>query len=125
MKKFYAIIGAFVLIVSGRVWAGVDDVLPAHEIVVFTQATCSHCWSAKDYVKEHYPDLTVQWRDISDEKNWKLMLVCASKFKIDKNRLGTPLFCMGQNYILGWGRSERKEFDEYVKDFNPPSQVSE
>ncbi|MBQ3696014.1 MAG: hypothetical protein II938_03495 [Alphaproteobacteria bacterium] len=117
MLKIFRVLAVLVLFLSGACFAGVEKLLPENEVIVFTQATCSHCWAAEDYIKENYPNLTVQWREVSDAKNWQLFLACAAKFKLDRSKLGTPLFCMGPHYIMGWGRSERKQFDEYVKDF--------
>ena len=43
------------------------------------------------------------------------MLVCAEKFDLPQNRLGTPLICMGNNYILGWSEKAPATFEAYLK----------
>ena len=104
---------------ANYVFAGIETLISPKEIYVFTQATCSHCWAAEDYLKDKYPDLKIQKKDLADQQNRTLFFACAAKFKLDKNKLGTPLFCMGDHYIMGWGRSERKLFEEYVTEFLP------
>ena len=44
----------------------------------------------------------------------KLFEKCAEKFNIDKRELGTPLICMGNNYILGWSKNAGIQFDSYL-----------
>ena len=60
-----------------------------------------------------------KFRDLSDDYNTTLFFACGEKFGLNKMSMGTPLFCMGNHYIMGWGSDERKQFDLYVKDFLP------
>ena len=125
MKKIIFAIGVCFLLVGfggHRILAKISDVLHPDEIYIFTQATCHHCWDAEDFLRDEYPDLKVQKRDIADSKNRVLFFACGAKFKLDQAKMGTPLFCMGDHYIMGWGRSERKKFNEYVKEFLPELQ---
>ena len=119
MKKIYLTLFLILMLFCCKGFAGIEQLISPDQIYVFTQATCSHCWAAEDYLKEEYPDLKIQKRDIADSKNLNLFFACAAKFKLDKTQLGTPLFCMGDHYIMGWGRSERKLFEEYVEEFLP------
>lgn len=96
-----------------------QEVIQEKEIYLFTQRTCPHCWAAEAYLKEKYPSLTIEPREISDRKNLALFFACGEKFGLDKARMGTPLFCMGKHYIMGWSQEEQDQFDTYVKDFLP------
>ena len=107
MKKFFVCV--FLLFIACKCFGAINDLLSPKEIYVFTQVTCHHCWDAEDYLKDKYPDLKIQKKDIADEQNRFLFFACAAKFKLDKAKLGTPLFCMGDHYIMGWGRAERKQ----------------
>ena len=51
------------------------------------------------------------------KNNLELFIKCADKFRLDKRSLGTPLICIGNNYILGWNRDNEKKFDEYIIQF--------
>lgn len=114
------------LLVATGVWFFVKatQAVPVNEIrddqiYVFVQQGCRHCWAAEDFLKKKYPNLKVQLRDISESNNRKMFFGCGAKFGLNKLRMGTPLFCMGKNYILGWDNAAEKEFEEYVKDFLP------
>ena len=68
-------------------------------------------------MNEKYPNLEMKLINIRQSReNFELLLKCAKKFNIGNN-LGTPLICMGDNYIMGWSEEQQKQFDEYVKDF--------
>lgn len=91
----------------------IDDV----HIYVFEQATCPHCHHAKQYISATYPNITVVYRNIAQKQNMQGLVACADKFHLDKQKLGTPLICMGQHVILGWGDKQQKQFDQYVQPF--------
>lgn len=89
------------------------------EIYIFVQQGCRHCMAAENFLKDKYPNLNVQLRDISEERHRKIFFGCGAKFGLSKLKMGTPLFCMGQHYILGWDQMAEKQFESYVKDFLP------
>ena len=91
----------------------IDD----EHIYFFTQSMCPHCNHAAAYITENYPDLKIEYLEITDPKNQDSFIACADKFYLNKRQLGTPLICMGQHYILGWSQEEQNKFDVYVKDF--------
>lgn len=86
-------------------------------IYFFTQTMCPHCNHAATYIAKTYPDLKIDYLEITDTQNQESFIACANKFHLNKRKLGTPLICMGQHYILGWTEEEQKHFDEYVKNF--------
>ena len=96
--------------------AGSGVLLPS-EIYVFVQKTCPHCQAAEAYLDKSYSNVSIQIRDISQSENRALFFACAEKFGLSKWSLGTPLFCIGNHYIMGWGPEEQAKFDAYVKDF--------
>ena len=64
MKKLLFLLAAIGVVVLWGFWnkapANVDEMLLPNEIYVFIQKGCPHCWAAEEYLKETYPDLTVQ-----------------------------------------------------------------
>lgn len=87
------------------------------KIYNFYQPTCPHCHEAINYLNAAYPDLKLELIDITaGRENMDLFIKCAKKFNLG-NQVGTPLFCMGAHYIMGWSKQEQQNFDEYVKDF--------
>lgn len=87
------------------------------QIQFFTHEGCPYCEKAMQYIKINYPKLSMQVLEVDKGDNLKLFVRCASKFKLNKDKLGTPLICMGDNYIMGWSKENQKLFNEYVKPF--------
>ena len=95
-----------------------DDIvaLSANEVYFFYQETCPHCHHAADYIQAHYPDLAVKSLDIKMPGNLRLFESAVKTYKVGSN-VGTPLLCLGKNYIMGWGDEDAARFDAYVKDY--------
>lgn len=89
----------------------------SNQIQFFTHEGCPYCEKAMQYIKINYPKLPMQVLEVDKGDNLKLFVKCANKFKLNKNELGTPLICMGDNYIMGWSMENQKLFNEYVKPF--------
>ena len=123
MKKLLISLMIFVVGVIGLwTWAtraASPDAIKPNEVYIFTQKTCPHCWAAEDYLKEKYPSADFKFKDLSDDNNRALFFACGEKFGLNKMAMGTPLFCMGDHYIMGWGTEEQEQFDLYVKEFLP------
>ena len=122
MRKLVVIIGcllgAFFWVRSASLKAAVEAVeIREDEIYFFTQATCPHCQAASLYLKGKYPDLDIKEREISNPTYQLEFWACGKKFGLSKWRMGTPLFCMGSHYIMGWSDESIKEFEQYLKEF--------
>ena len=91
--------------------------LDAHKIYFFYQHGCTHCHHAAAYVKGKYPYLDMRYLDVRQKQNYQLFMACVKKFNLNQNSLGTPLFCMGDHYIMGWSERDAKKFDMYVQKF--------
>lgn len=90
--------------------------LKTDKIYLFYQTTCPHCHHAIEYINTKYPNLDMVLVNIENTENYKLFVKCAQKFKLG-NRIGTPLFCIGEHYLMGWSAQYQQQFDEYVKPF--------
>lgn len=86
------------------------------KVYFFYYNGCPYCHDALDYVNAKYPDLEMSMVNIKNPAGYQLFTECAAKFNIGRN-VGTPLFCMGDDYLMGWGPDAAKRFDEYVKPF--------
>ena len=117
MKNF---IGAILIVCGlalGLFTFGCDSTarLDAKTIYFFTKPGCPYCEKASDYIKQQHPNLSVEYKNVKEISARDLMLSCAEKFKLPTNRLGTPLICMGDNYLLGWGPDASVEFEKALK----------
>ena len=90
--------------------------LQSDKIYFFYQESCPHCHKAKEYVDKKYPNLQMEELNIASRDARDLFIKCARKFNLG-NALGTPLFCMNNNYIMGWSKRNEKKFERLVKPF--------
>lgn len=90
--------------------------LSKNEVYFFYQTTCPHCHTAAEYIKEKHPNLKVKSFDIKMPGNFNLFKQAVNDYKIEK-AAGTPLIGMGDNYVMGWGDKEIKEFEKYVTEY--------
>lgn len=87
-----------------------------NKIYFFYQDGCYHCHDAIEYIESNYKDLPLIAINIADKSGYKLFIKCVEKFNLG-NRVGTPLFWMNDNFVMGWSAENKALFDEYVKDF--------
>lgn len=94
-----------------------NDTIQNDIIYFFSHKGCPYCNDALTYIKNNYNSLPITILDVEHKNNLELFIKCADKFRLDKRSLGTPLICIGNNYILGWNRDNEKKFDEYIIQF--------
>lgn len=116
MKKIFFNILAFAVIVFGvSGWKKVAT-LENDKIYFFFSNTCPHCHEALDYINRKYPDLKITLVNVADDDGYDMFVAGAKKYKLGQ-QIGTPLFCMGGNYIMGWSSEFEPKFDEYVRPY--------
>ena len=108
MKNLFAFLTVFLLSLPAK--AELSD----GKIYFFTYKNCPYCKLADKYIKQHHPDLKIERIDIAGVQNTLLYLKCAAKHGLGDNA-GTPLFCIGDDYIAGWDGDAPKQFDAFVK----------
>jgi len=92
---------------------------PENRIYVFSQPGCQHCEHAKEYFNRYYKNYDIKEMNIHEGNNMGDLLQYARKYKIPQQDLGTPLIIMGNNYVMGWGDQQQKDFNRYIKNFKP------
>ena len=115
-KLFSALLCALGLFVTTACSNSSTVELSQDKIYFFYQTTCPHCHDAAKYIKANYPTLKITSLDIKLPGNMKLFEKAVKKYNIT-GPTGTPLFIMGNNYLMGWGNSEQARFDLYVKPY--------
>ena len=87
------------------------------KILFFTHDGCPYCVQAMEYININYKQLPIQVLEVNKPENMRKFIACADKFKLDKRKLGTPLICMKDNYILGWSAMDAAKFRKFVKPY--------
>jgi len=117
MMKFINI----AIIAMTFILSGCQERQTTNRIYVFSQPGCIHCVNARNYMSLYYKDYDIKEMNIREGSNMEHMLRYARRYKIPQQDLGTPLIIMGNNYIMGWGSEQQKDFNRYAKDFKPKS----
>ena len=109
--RFFAVIVALCTLLSA---CGDKN---GEQILFFTHDGCPYCEKALQYINTNYDNLPMQILEVSKAQNMKRFIACADKFKLDKRKLGTPLICMKDGYILGWSEMDAAKFRKLVKTY--------
>ncbi len=113
MKKYFLL---FCLVLAMAGCSNSSGELSANKVYFFYQDSCPHCHHALQYVNSRYPALQMEMMNIATPQARELFIKCAKKFKLG-NSLGTPLFCMGDKYLMGWSRRNQTLFDQYARPY--------
>lgn len=100
------------------VGCGADNAkkLNPEKIYFFYQSTCPHCHHALEYINRTAPDVELEMIQV-DGSGRDLFIQCVEKFDLPRDAIGTPLICMGDNYLMGWSQEYEVRFDEYVAPY--------
>lgn len=87
------------------------------KIYFFAHSMCISCKDAYIYLYTRHPELNLPITDMKDKHNLDLYKQCVKKFNIKNQELRLPLFCMKDNYIMGWTKASEQQFEEALKNF--------
>lgn len=90
--------------------------LSEDKIYFFYYNECPYCHNAIEYIDKKYPELNMAMVNIYVGNGFDLFKKCGQKFNLGNN-IGTPLFCMGDKYLMGWSKANAQKFDKYVQPF--------
>lgn len=96
--------------------ARADENFSADKIYFFTHKGCPYCEMAERDIMPRSSVLNIETIDIDKPGGLYLFKKCVQKFKLGR-AVGTPLFCMDNEYIMGWSDENRKRFDELSEHF--------
>jgi glutaredoxin len=91
----------------------------SNRVYFFSQPGCIHCEHAKAYLSRYYKNYDIKELNIREGKNMGYMLSFARHFKVPEQTLGTPFIVLGQNYVMGWGEEQQRQFNRYIRQFKP------
>ena len=118
MKRLFALI----IVGLSFFMSACQDESSTNRVYVFSQPGCGHCINAHEYMERYYKNYDIKELNIREGSNMSHMLRYARKFKVPEQTLGTPFIILGDNYVMGWGNEQIKEFNKYMKSFKPKKQ---
>ncbi len=119
MKKILAsVVAAFVLLTACDSNSTETDLnkLQDNKIYFFSSEKCGHCHTAEKYIKTQYPDLEYIKVDVMSRQGYNLLMKASRKYNLG-NRIGTPLFAIGDKHIMGWSTRNELEFNKAIKPY--------
>ena len=96
--------------------AKADDELAGDKIYFFTHNGCPYCEAAEAYISQNMPEAAIETVSIDKPGGMFLFRKCVQKFKLGRE-VGTPLFCMGDDYLMGWSDENQQRFVDLSKKF--------
>ncbi|MDR3290337.1 MAG: hypothetical protein LBT02_03590 [Rickettsiales bacterium] len=87
------------------------------ELSVFVQEGCPHCMFAEQWLNTNPFNgaVNVVYYDIrKEQKNVDLLLKKVKEFGIPEDRVGTPVFVIGKDYVLGFSDALKVSVQDLV-----------
>ncbi len=115
MKKIFSTLLFATMLMLG----GCNEEKVSNRVYMFSQPGCGHCEHAHAYITRYYKGYDIQEINIREGNNLTYLMRYAQKFNIQAPALGTPFIVLGDNYVMGWGTEQQKQFNRYIKNFKP------
>ncbi len=115
MKKWLGLL-TVILLFTAACGPTPQNQISNDKIYFFYSNSCPHCHEALEYINKKYSDLPISLVNVANPKGYDLFIACAQKFNLG-NQIGTPLFCMGDNHLMGWAPEYESRFDQYARPF--------
>ena len=87
------------------------------KIYFFAHSMCTSCKDAFIYIQTYHQDLNLPITDMKEAHNLDLYKQCVKKFNISNKELRLPLFCMKDNYVMGWTKASEQQFEQALKNY--------
>ena len=89
----------------------------SNELMVFIQDGCLHCEHAEKFLTENsnkYKDIEITFYNLKDRDAQVLLFKNISKLDIPQEGLGTPIFIIRNEYIVGFGENEKSNLKQLL-----------
>lgn len=117
MKKFYSFfktkIVFFILITTTfglLLGCQKKETFNKDTVYLFWQDGCIHCHEALTYIQKKHPNMNIELLNIAQTPAREKLIQVAKEFKLP-NQIGTPLFVMNKEILMGWSNTTREKFD--------------
>lgn len=87
------------------------------ELSVFVQDGCYYCEQAEHFLNVNkFKNVNVVYYNLKDRESQIALSRNAAKFKIPQDKLGTPIFFIGDNYIIGFGKDQEEKLLNLINE---------
>lgn len=89
----------------------------SNELSVFVQDGCIHCEHAEEFLNNNkFDNINIVYYNLKDNDSVNLLLKEISRLNIPRENLGTPIFVIGNKYIIGFGEEEKQELIDQINE---------
>ncbi|MBR5598627.1 MAG: hypothetical protein IKW39_01155 [Alphaproteobacteria bacterium] len=92
-----------------------EQTLIEDKIYFFAHSLSAPCSHAYGYLQANYPNLNIPIIDMKDSHNLELYKQCVKKFNIPNKELKLPLFCLKDDYVMGWTYGSSSALDKAIQ----------
>jgi glutaredoxin len=88
-----------------------------NNLMVFVQDNCKYCIRTEKYLSTNpfNDEVNITYYNLRDKKSVNVLTSYINKLDIPKNLIGTPIFIIGDDYILGFDNNAKKKLKEIVR----------
>ncbi len=79
-------------------------------VYLFWQDGCIHCHEALAHIQQKHPNMNIEMLNIAQAEARQKLIQAVKEFNLS-NQIGTPLFVMDKEVLIGWSSATRQKFD--------------
>lgn len=79
-------------------------------VYLFWQDGCVHCHEALAHIQQKHPNMNIEMLNIAQKASRQKLIQAMQEFNLS-NQIGTPLFVMNKEVLMGWSNKTREKFD--------------
>jgi glutaredoxin len=89
------------------------------ELSVFVQDGCPHCINAESWLNSNpFNDaVNIIYYNLKDKKNVRILLEHAKRLGVDRDSIGTPVFIIVDDYVIGFSDESIQKIIELVEKY--------
>lgn len=87
-----------------------------NRVYLFWQDGCVHCHDAIKHIQAKHPNVNIEMLNIKETSARKKLIQAVEQFNLS-NKIGTPLFVMNNEILMGWSKETQIKFDSSSKKF--------
>ena len=85
-------------------------------VYLFWQDGCVHCHDAIKHIQAKHPNMNIEMLNIKETSAREKLIQAVKEFNLS-NKIGTPLFVMNKEVLMGWSKETQNKFDLSAQKF--------
>ena len=97
----------------------IENIEGQEELMVFVQDGCGFCIKAEDFLlknRDEFKNTNIVFYNLKDPSSQVKLFKNVSRLNIPKDGLGTPIFIIGDQYIVGFGEQQKSDLVKILNE---------